>query len=282
MNNTENIIKVAELKDLPFILKLARQEAWNSGIHDLEVFHNTFENDIFICFQNNIPIASAATFNYDENYSFSGYLLVDPKYRKNGVGKSMLDKQLEHAGNRNLGSEVLMHMLPTYEKLGFQKAHKTISYECIAPKTGNFHPNLSRIAFNDIDKVVEYDHLAHPVSRYNLLKQWTVQQGTIGYAFSENDQIKGIAYLRPSTFGYRVGPFAANDKHIAKILLEALSAHIPSQIFSIDIPEYNHDSILLASSYEHRISFETMRLYTQGIPNYDITKTFGFCSLNIG
>jgi hypothetical protein len=75
----------------------------------------------------------------------------------------------------------------------------------------------------------------------------------------------------------------ADNALIAEKIFNALIGFVPlnEKVF-LDVPEVNIPAIELAQKYEMRVVFETMRIYSRGMPSVPLKKVFGVTSFELG
>jgi len=281
----ENDYKISNMifADLENVITWAERAGWNPGLHDAKCFFNTDPKGFFIGKLNKKPIAAGSAVNYDDNFAFCGFYIVQNEFRNQGFGMSLTKRLLEHVGSRNVGIDGVIAMVDKYKNLGYEIAHRNTRYMGqgpIAINQGIEVRSLSGISFKEI---CAYDRLHFPAARENFLRCWLNQMPGIGYAVVQNSQLVGYGYIRPSAEGFRIGPLFANNQDIADALFTNLVQHAGSSLFFMDSPaEVNQDARALANQYNLEETFESARMYLKYEPDIAIKQVYGITSLELG
>jgi hypothetical protein len=138
------------------------------------------------------------------------------------------------------------------------------------------------IADVDFNKLLEYDHEIFLVPRTEFLRRWIAQVDSVGYYSENENHLVGYGILRKCVTGYKIGPLFADNEAIAVEILEALLSNIPGEVYYLDIPEPNLESLKIAEQFNMQKVFETARMYSKEIPNVPLHKVFGITSFELG
>ncbi|MBL0735423.1 GNAT family N-acetyltransferase [Flavobacterium sp. GN10] len=105
----EFFLRQAELNDVEFISKLSNQLGYESTIEKMhsrlsEILKNT-DNSIFVCIYNENIVGWIHGFYSlrveSDSFVEIGGLVVDENYRRNGIGKILVEKVIEWANSKN-------------------------------------------------------------------------------------------------------------------------------------------------------------------------------------
>src|SRR3989338_9726956 len=109
----------------------AIREGWNPGFADAACFYQADPRGFFAGKIGNQIIAVASAVNYDDQFSFFGFYIVDKPYRDQGYGLALTQACLAYVGDRIVGLDGVITMLDRYERLGYRYAHSNARY-CLA------------------------------------------------------------------------------------------------------------------------------------------------------
>src|SRR5712671_5450931 len=115
-------IRVMTEQDIPAGLRLNTLSGWNQTSADWERFLVTSPRGCFVMEDSNNVVGTAATICYENRFAWVGMVLVDPEYRKQGIGTQLLNKTIEHLDHANISTIKLDATplgKPLYAKLGF-------------------------------------------------------------------------------------------------------------------------------------------------------------------
>jgi hypothetical protein len=88
--------------------------------------------------------------------------------------------------------------------------------------------------------------------------------------------------LRACRAGYKTGPLFADDDRVAGELLGALTASVPGQLITLDVPNSNPAAVALAERHGMTSIFETARMYPRKPSALPIKHLFGVTSIELG
>src|SRR6267154_4381650 len=115
-------IRVMTKQDIPAGLRLNTLSGWNQTSADWERFLASSPQGCFVMEDSNNVVGTAATICYENRFAWIGMVLVDPQYRKQGIGTQLLNKTIEHLDHANISTIKLDATplgKPLYAKLGF-------------------------------------------------------------------------------------------------------------------------------------------------------------------
>ncbi len=143
------------------LIDWAKQEGWNPGLNDADVFWKTDPNGYYGFFNNNELIAGGAVISYQQKFGFMGLFIVHPDYRGQGIGRKLWFQRRDlllgrlHK-NAAIGMDGVVAMQPFYEKGGFKIAFKDERYERLGTKM-DFSNRISNLEKEDLEKILAYD-----------------------------------------------------------------------------------------------------------------------------
>lgn len=239
--NDNYVINQMDQNDISVAISWAQNEGWNPGINDGENFFQADPNGFFITKSNGMPIATISAVSYEKSFSFIGFYIVKPDYRKKGHGIKIWNRALEHLQGKNIGLDGVLEQQKNYEKSGFKLAYKNARFELdgsnlqkndlyinnvqkynAALKSNS--PNLIHLNSNLLvrDKLLSYDKKFFLYDRHNFLKAWIDSPTHHALGFISNGSLQGYGVIRKCFKGYKIGPLFADDTEIAETLFHAL------------------------------------------------------------
>ena len=281
MNHSAFKIRPMTLADLELSLEWAAAEGWNPGIYDAEAFYAADTGGFLLGEINGEPISSISAVRYDDTFGFIGLYIVKPNWRKQGFGLQTWNAALTLLGNRNIALDGVLAQIENYRKFGFQPAYRHVRYAGLGMAT---ETNKGVVPLSDllIANLLKYDRQYFPTPRPQFLKKWINQPENAAYGFLKDGNLSGYGVLRKCRNGFKIGPLFAEDLEIAESLFLALINHAQNQAIFLDTPDANPQAISLAQKYSMQPVFECVRMYTHGIPDFDISKVFGVTTLELG
>lgn len=271
---------------LQTLIKWAREEGWNPGFYDADVYWQTDENGFYGFFHNDELIAGGAIVSYNGEFGFMGLFIVKPTYRGSGIGRQLWYKRRDALlsrlnENAAIGMDGVVAMQPFYQKGGFEIAFKDERYERLG-EAFEIDKNISPIEAFDFDNILAYDKIGFGFARPQFLKPWLNIPKSKSFKYTKNGEVQGFAMIRPIPLGWKVGPLFAENAEIAEALYQAcLSANIGESLY-IDIPMTNENAVTLIKKYDAKYVFECARMYYGNPPKVDFNKVFGITTFELG
>ncbi len=271
---------------LTTLVDWARQEGWNPGPHDAEVFWQADPDGYFGFFDEKELVAGGAIVSYGGAFGFMGLFIVKPQYRAHGIGRKLWYLRRDALLNRlnegaSIGMDGVVDMQPFYRKGGFEIAFKDERFE----KQGvtlAVSPHISPIKMEDLADVLAYDQQCFGVPRSQFIKPWLIIPGNHTFKFTQGDTLKGFAVLRKATTGYKIGPLFAENEAVAEELYKACLNAAAGEMVYLDIPMVNPAAVNLVRKYDGKYVFECARMYYGQPPDVHINKVFGITTFELG
>ena len=275
-----------DLEGLKTLLGWARQEEWNPGPYDADVFWATDPDGHYGYFDNGTLIAGGSIVSYNNEFGFMGLFIVKLEYRSFGIGRKLWYQRRDTLLSRinkgaSIGMDGVVAMQPFYQKGGFEIAFRDLRYE----KKGvsfNIDKNIAPIEEIDYQSILAYDKQCFGFLRPQFMLPWLKLPGNKTFKYVENGQLKGFAILRKANVGYKICPLFADNDSIAEELYKACLNSSNQEPVYFDIPEINKGAVQLVKKYEATYVFECARMYYDKPPKMAIEKVYGVTTFELG
>lgn len=279
---TEDNFKVRPMTkdDLKIALSWAAAEGWNPGIDDADNFYSSDPDGFLIGELNGQPISCISVVRYDHNFNFIGIYIVKPEVRHQGFGLKTWQEGLKLIPNQPAALDAVLAQVGNYQKFGFKPAHSHVRYQGII--NGTLAGDVVDLKSVDFEHLCRYDHRYFPSYRPRFLSQWINQPRGKGYAIINDDQLLGYGAIRKATDGFRLAPLFAENTEVATKLFLALATYAEGSPIYIDVPNINQFAMDLCESYQMKVMFECVRMYTGEPPNIDWKNVFAVTTLELG
>ncbi len=287
MINTEYLeIKKLDLEGVKTLVAWAKNEGWNPGPNDAEVFWATDPDGFYGFYSEKVLVAGGSIVSYNKEFGFMGLFIVKPEYRASGIGRKLWNLRrnllIERLNNNApIGMDGVVDMQPFYNKGGFEIAFKDERYE----KTGiaiNTDHHISAIKDKDFDEISDYDKQAFGFRRPQFLKPWINLPENRTFKYSEGNKVRGFAIARKVSNGFKVGPLFADNNTIAEELYKACLNSVIGEPLFIDIPMINQGAIQIVKKYNAKYVFECARMYYGKAPQINMDKVYGITTFELG
>jgi len=277
-------VKNASRREMPIFIDWAREEGWNPGIHDIDVFYNTDPNGFFICYFDDEPVGCISAVKYNKNFGFIGFYIVKPDFRNYRNIAFLLGRHAkDYLNGCNIGLDGVLERVENYEKFGFKYSHKNLRYEGFFDNEDhNLSTNLISIYKEDYKEILLYDRYCFPSKRSVFLRNWYYKGFGKQYVYKNKaGVIKGIGRIRPCFNGYKIGPLFADNFEIAEELFLTLTNWCEEPVY-LDIPETNENALKLVEKYNMKQCFATARMYSEKIPKLKNKRIYGITTFELG
>jgi len=209
-------------EDIPEGLKLCRKAKWNQLEADWQLFlQQSPEACIVATFQDQI-VGTVTTIRYQDSFSWVGMVLVDPDFRRQGIGQELLQKALQL-----LQSEETVKLDATpqgrevYLKLNFVDEYPLSRMNRIAAQD-LFYPTTARaIQKEDLPRLIEFDRKIFGANRSSLLQWMWEHAPEFAFLIEDGSEVKGYVMGRYGHDFIHIGPVLAQNMDTAQNLLIA-------------------------------------------------------------
>lgn len=203
-------------------LKLCRKAKWNQLEPDWQIFLQHSPGACMVAtFQDQI-VGTLTTIKYGHSFSWIGMVLVDPDFRRKGIGQQLLQEALQLLqAEETVKLDATPAGREVYLKLNFVDEYPLTRMNGMLTEE-IFHPARARaILKEDLPRLIEFDSKIFGANRSSLLN-WMWEKAS-GFAFliEAENEIKGYAMGRYGHDFIHIGPIIAQNIGIAQDLLIA-------------------------------------------------------------
>lgn len=287
MMNLEDLeFRKLDLNGLKILVEWAKNEGWNPGPHDADVYWSTDPNGFYGIYFNGDLIAGGAIISYNKEFGFMGLFIVKPEFRTSGIGRklwhyrrNLLIDRLNN--NAAIGMDGVVSMQSFYKKGGFEILFKDERYEKLGMKF-NLDPNIFAIEDEDFHEILNYDKHCFGFLRPQFLKPWINLPENKTFKYVEGNKLRGFTIARKVSNGFKIGPLFADNKKVAEELYKACLNSVIGKPVYIDIPMVNQEAVQIVKKFNAKYIFECARMYYGQVPQTNIHKVYGITTFELG
>jgi GNAT superfamily N-acetyltransferase len=238
--------------DVPAGLRLNELAGWNQTAADWSRFLEASPEGCFVAVEDGRVCGTATTITYENRYAWIGMVLVDPEYRKQGIGTQLLQRTIDYLDHRNIPTMKLDATplgQPLYSKLGFETEYKierwTLKRPCntIASVAGSGKLALTEA---QLDPVFRLDQEVFGADRSFLLSSLRERSPGLAIGVWSEGRPQGYAFGRSGLFADHLGPWVAKSRTAAEqVLLEFLTRS-------------SHESLIVDCLTAHPLAIELL------------------------
>lgn len=250
---------------------------WNQTLTDWRRFVSLEPGGCFLAEWGGEPAGTATTTCYGRDLAWIGMVLVEPGFRRRGIGRALLEHCIKHLREerkiRCVKLDATPEGQPLYEKLGFVEEWglKRWVGQGGGDEEGRPRDDLT-------DEAMKLDREVFGADRAPLLK--SLAQGGLE-ARVRSDGTFGL--LRPGTRASYLGPVTAADTVTGIAVARELIEGAPRETVFWDLPDKNAPAIELARNlgYEPKRDLLRMSLGENDSPG-DPARMFGIAEPGLG
>jgi predicted N-acetyltransferase YhbS len=238
-------IRVMTEQDVPAGLRLNTLSGWNQTSADWNRFLVCSPQGCFVMEDDGKVIGTAATICYENRFAWIGMVLVDPDYRKQGIGTELLKKTIEHLDHSRISTMKLDATplgKPLYTKLGFVNEYEIERWILKRP-TGTISTKWPSpyVAPTDcaMEQISTLDREAFGADRSFLLRSLCHEAPELAVAVWQDGKPQGFAFGRHGLFADHFGPCMATSGAAAEKLLREFLARSSRETLIVDCIQSN-------------------------------------------
>jgi len=237
--------------DLPFADSLRALAGWNQTIEDWQRLLANEPKGCFLAEWSGAPVGTATTTVYAPNLAWIGMVLVHPTYRRRGIGRTLVERCIDHLRVRGVRC-IKLDATPTgkqiYDALGFKDEWTLIRWVChFTPPQSMAPEGIRNWRTTDAQEVESFDTAAFGASRTRLLPV-LAQQSRCVLVLQSPSGVEAYGLLRPGSQALYLGPVAARSADTGLRLLETLAGRSEGQRMFLDIPDQNDAAVAWAKA----------------------------------
>lgn len=242
--------------DLPLGLRLKQAAGWNQTEADWQLLLRLDSGAHLVAEYAGIPAGTLTAIDYG-SFRWIGMVLVDPAYRKKGIGTALLREAIRQAGaDLTLRLDATPAGRQLYTQLGFVAERALYRMErppmpLPLPTAFSCQP----LQAGDIGRIAIYDAAVFGTKRQAVLENlWEREPSFAGYTQLQG-HITGYFLGRKGSEYLQIGPLVANDRAAARALLtHALTASADQPVV---LDTFVQDGVWL--SLLHELGFRQQR-----------------------
>ena len=239
--------------DVPAAMRLTEAAGWNQIEQDWLTVLALAPGGCWVYEEDGRVVGTVTAISYGRKLAWIGMMLVDPGYRRRGIGRSLMEHALaylEGAGVEIIKLDATDMGYPLYRGLGFQDECLIERWSGIAASVPCESATQDLGLLRDAGEVSALDREAFGVSRTAVLR--LLQRGCAQECLRTPE---GYVMARPGSNAHFLGPCVAREPGQARRLVQSiLSKHSGEKVFWDLLPDNE-----LASDLAEELGFTCVR-----------------------
>ena len=238
-------------QDVPGGLRLNTLSAWNQTAADWRRFLENSPRGCFVMEHEGKIVGTATTINYENRFAWIGMVLVDPEYRKQGIGTDLLKKTIEYLDSSHIATmklDATPQGKPIYTKLGFVEEYEIERWILKRP-TGALSttPRAACTAVSELqmEQIFRLDKELFGADRSFLLHPLGIEAPEFAAAVWEDELPQCYAFGRRGLFADHLGPWMGRNRTAAEKILEGFMAKSSRETLIVDCVKSNSMAVEL-------------------------------------
>jgi len=231
------VIRCMTGDDLNDALRLTRVAGWNQLENDWQFFLRESLEGCFVAEEDGCVVGTTTTIVYETRLAWVAMVLVDPSFRRRGIGTALLNAALQSTASCEC---VKLDATPAgktvYDGLGFVDELPLVRMTLDKPLPAGQVPGLRPMRETDLSQVMALDAACVGAERAALLTH--LFETAREYAWVAEDDagtVRGFALGRHGHTAEYVGPIVADDEETAWALLATVTRQGADRPWIIDV-----------------------------------------------
>ncbi|HEY6122566.1 MAG TPA: GNAT family N-acetyltransferase, partial [Pyrinomonadaceae bacterium] len=230
-------IRVLQRSDIAAALRLKELAGWNQTEQDWQRLLRLEPRGCFCATSDGRVIGTSTTTTYGFDLAWIGMVLVDPEYRKRGIGKRLMQVALDYLRDIDVSTvklDATPDGRPVYEGMGFKVESRVERWQGVAlPNETSVCKSLSTAELADLFVL---DRAAFGADRSTLIEILITDACVTPLVSCDaNGKVIGYALARPGSNATYIGPLIASAAQQAEQLLDGLLAQLTNQEVYVDL-----------------------------------------------
>jgi GNAT superfamily N-acetyltransferase len=235
--------------DIEAGLRLCRASGWNQLEADWRGFLEWGPRGCRVAVCEDGVVGTVATLNYQERFGWISMLLVDPRWRGQGIGTRLLEEACQMLSSVET---VRLDATPAgklvYDKAGFQDEYRLVRMKVASPVAEGLSEvrgasgAVRDIVDSDWPRLLAWDRLVFGADRGAILRRLSGGAPEYALVAESAGEIRGFLMGRHGFVAEHLGPLVALDELTARALVSAgmgrLQCRAQGRPVLIDVPRH--------------------------------------------
>jgi len=224
--------------DISAGMRLSGLAGWNQTQADWELFLQCSPVGGFVAVHNGLTVGTVLTFTYGGGVAWIGMVLVDPNFRRRGIGSLLLNGALAYlAGCPSIKLDATPAGKQVYDQLGFSDEYGLHRATCSVIPQIQGSDSVRPLSQDSFDRICDLDLLVFGADRRVILQGLLKNAPESAFLLEEQGSLRGFCLGRSGSLFHQIGPVVAETLDDAKALLSAAFCRLTGRAVVIDVPD---------------------------------------------
>lgn len=276
-------LRIMTEQDVPDGMRLNTLSGWNQTAADWNRFLGNSPRGCFVMEHDGKVVGTATTICYENRFAWIGMVLVDPEYRKQGIGTELLRKTIEYLADAHIVTMKLDATplgRPLYTKLGFVDEYEIERWILKRPSgvvLTTPRAMCAPLSEVQMEQILRLDKELFGADRSFLLRSLFDETPEFAMAVWEDGLPQGYAFGRCGLFADHLGPWMAKSRAAAGKVLQGFLTKSSRETVIADCMKSNSIAVELLGA----CGFDPSRPLTRMVrgPNIYPGEPESFCAI---
>lgn len=276
-------LRIMTEQDVPDGMRLNTLSGWNQTAADWNRFLGNSPRGCFVMEHDGKVVGTATTICYENRFAWIGMVLVDPEYRKQGIGTELLRKTIEYLADARIVTMKLDATplgRPLYTKLGFVDEYEIERWILKRPSgvvLTTPRAMCAPLSEVQMEQILRLDKELFGADRSFLLRSLFDETPEFAMAVWEDGLPQGYAFGRCGLFADHLGPWMAKSRAAAEKVLQGFLTKSSRETVIADCMKSNSIAVELLGA----CGFDPSRPLTRMVrgPNIYPGEPESFCAI---
>ena len=276
-------LRVMTEQDVSGGLRLNTLSGWNQTAADWRRFLKNSPLGCFVMEHDGKVVGTATTILFENRFAWIGMVLVDPEYRKQGIGTALLEKTIEHLDDSNIPImklDATPQGKPIYTRLGFVEEYEIERWILKRPPSASSTGGSAvstPIIEEQKEQIFRRDKELFGADRSFLLRALCGEAPEFATVIWEDESLQAYGFGRRGLFADHLGPWMARTQSAAGQILQGFLTQSSRETVIVDGMKSNAMAVDVLRS----CGFAPSRPLTRMVrgPNLYPGKPGSFCAI---
>jgi len=225
--------------DIPGGMRLSALAGWNQTEADWELFLAANAEGCFVAVHNGQPVGTVATITYAGWLAWIGLVLVDPQFRKMGIGSLLMDAALDYLKDcPSIKLDASAAGKRLYDTMSFVDEYELqrLTHGSVPVLPHTLSADIFQLTEATCERILELDRKVFGVDRRNVINALLKNAPESAFYLERKGRVCGYCLGRSGSKFHQIGPVIAENAEDAKALMQTALRKFVGRPVLLDVP----------------------------------------------